>query len=83
MRCLIGADIPNNAGSLAPVQVLAPEGSILNAPFPAAVTARHIVGQMLPDVVFGCLRGPCRGGARRGRFQFVEPAALRRPAAGR
>lgn len=56
VRCLIGADIPNNAGSLAPVQVLAPEGSILNAPFPAAVTARHIVGQMLPDVVFGCLR---------------------------
>ncbi|MGO4155557.1 hydantoinase B/oxoprolinase family protein [Cupriavidus sp. YAF13] len=56
IRCLIGADIPNNAGSLAPVRVHAPEGSILNAPFPCAVTARHIIGQMLPDVVFGCLR---------------------------
>ena len=47
--------VPNNAGSLLPYQVTAPEGSILNAPYPAAVNARHIVGQMLPDVVFGCL----------------------------
>ncbi|MDQ8035309.1 5-oxoprolinase [Bordetella genomosp. 1] len=56
VRCLIGADVPNNAGSLSVVQVSAPEGSILNARFPAAVTARHIIGQMLPDVVFGALR---------------------------
>lgn len=56
IRCLIGPDVPNNAGSLAPVRVQAPSGSILNAPFPCAVTARHIIGQMLPDVVFGCLR---------------------------
>ncbi|OZI43651.1 5-oxoprolinase [Bordetella genomosp. 5] len=56
IRCLIGADVPNNAGSLSVVQVSAPEGSILNARFPAAVTARHIIGQMLPDVVFGALR---------------------------
>ena len=32
----------------------APEGCILNAPRPAAVSARHAVGQMLPDVVLGC-----------------------------
>ncbi len=56
VRCLIGADVPNNAGSLGVIRVKAPQGSILNAPFPAAVTSRHIVGQMLPDVVFGCLR---------------------------
>ncbi len=56
IRCLIGADVPNNAGSLSLVEVSAPEGSILNARFPAAVTARHIIGQMLPDVVFGALR---------------------------
>ncbi|SIT01525.1 hydantoinase B/oxoprolinase family protein [Achromobacter sp. MFA1 R4] len=56
IRCLIGPDVPNNAGSLSVVQVSAPEGSILNARFPAAVTARHIIGQMLPDVVFGALR---------------------------
>lgn len=51
----IAPEVPNNAGSLKPYQVTAPEGSILNAPYPAAVNARHITGQMLPDVVFGCL----------------------------
>ncbi len=55
VRCVIGGAVPNNAGSLAPVRVSAPEGSILNAPEPCAVTARHLVGQMLPDVVLGCL----------------------------
>ncbi|UUX50309.1 hydantoinase B/oxoprolinase family protein [Nisaea acidiphila] len=55
VRCVIGGAVPNNAGSLAPVIITAPEGSILNAPHPCAVTARHVIGQMLPDVVLGCL----------------------------
>jgi N-methylhydantoinase B len=49
-------EVPNNAGSLAPFIVTAPPGSILNAQRPAAVMSRHVIGQMLPDVVFGCLR---------------------------
>jgi N-methylhydantoinase B len=49
-------EVPNNAGSLAPFTVSAPPGSILNALRPAPVMSRHIIGQMLPDVVFGCLR---------------------------
>ncbi|OZI38628.1 5-oxoprolinase [Bordetella genomosp. 10] len=56
IRCLIGSDVPNNAGSLSIIEVEAPGGSILNAPHPAAVNARHIVGQLLPDAVFGALR---------------------------
>ena len=60
-RCVIGNDIPNNAGSLGVVRVTAPEGSILNAPRPAAVSARHAIGQMLPDVVLGCLEEPLDG----------------------
>jgi N-methylhydantoinase B len=56
VRCLIGADVPNNSGSLGVITIEAPLGSILNAPRPAAVAARHVIGQMLPDVVFGCLR---------------------------
>ena len=51
VRCLVGPTVPNNAGSLAAVKVTAPEGTILNAPHPC----RHITGQMLPDVVMGCL----------------------------
>ncbi len=55
LSCLVSAEIPNNAGSLHPFEIQAPLGSILNAPYPAAVCARHIIGQMLPDMVFGCL----------------------------
>ena len=62
VRCVIGAKVPNNAGSLDPVRVTAPEGSILNAPHPCAVAARHVVGQMLPDVVLGCLQQALGGG---------------------
>ena len=55
VRCVIGNMVPNNAGSLGVVRVTAPEGAILNAPRPSAVSARHTVGQMLPDVVLGAL----------------------------
>lgn len=55
VRCIVGNEVPNNAGSLSAVQVTAPADSILNAPRPSAVSARHSVGQMLPDVVLGCL----------------------------
>ncbi len=55
IRCFVGHDIPNNTGSLEPITVTAPEGSILNAPRPCAVNVRHVIGQMLPDVVMGCL----------------------------
>jgi N-methylhydantoinase B len=56
LGCVVASRIPNNAGSLAPLTVAAPSGSILNAPKPAPVCIRHVIGQMLPDVVFGCLR---------------------------
>jgi N-methylhydantoinase B len=55
MRCIIGPDIPNNAGSLEPFVVTAPKGCILNAQPPAPVAMRHTIGQMTPDLVFGCL----------------------------
>ena len=55
IRCVVGNMIPNNTGSLGVIRVTAPQGSILNAPRPAAVNIRHVTGQMLPDVVLGCL----------------------------
>lgn len=55
IKCVVAPQVPNNAGSLGLVRVKAPAGSILNAQDPCAVTARHVVGQMLPDLVFGCL----------------------------
>ncbi len=61
VRCVVGNDVPNNAGSLAVVRVTAPDGCILNAPRPSAVSARHAIGQMLPDVVLGALDKPLGG----------------------
>ncbi|MFL2505078.1 MAG: hydantoinase B/oxoprolinase family protein [Candidatus Azotimanducaceae bacterium] len=58
VRCLIGNDIPNNSGSLSVIRVSAPLGCILNAPRPSPVSARHMIGQMLPDVVIGALDEP-------------------------
>jgi N-methylhydantoinase B len=55
VKCLVAPEVPNNAGSLAPISVSAPEGCVLNVKRPWPVAARHTVGQMLPDVVFGCL----------------------------
>lgn len=55
VRAAIAPEIPNNAGSLAPITVKAPPGSILNVARPAPVCARHIIGQFLPELVLGCL----------------------------
>src|SRR5690606_20911640 len=56
LACAIASDVPNNSGSLSVFSVSAPEGCVLNALSPAPVSTRHVIGQMLPDVVFGCLR---------------------------
>jgi N-methylhydantoinase B len=55
LKCIVAPDVPNNTASLAPFRIFAPEGSILNARRPWPVSARHVVGLMLPDLVFGCL----------------------------
>ena len=55
LKCAVAPEVPNNQGSLDLLIVTAPEGSILNAQFPVPVAMRHVVGQLLPDVVFGCL----------------------------
>lgn len=55
LKCAIAPEIPNNAASLAPFEISAPEGSIVNAPPPAPVALRHIIGHMLPDTVYDAL----------------------------
>lgn len=55
VKCVVGPDIPNNAGTLDAIRVTAPPDTIVNAPHPAAVYARATIGHMLPDVVYGCL----------------------------
>src|SRR5205085_11568494 len=62
VKCLVAPEIPNNAGSLAPITVSAPAGCLLNVDRPFPVAARHTVGHMLPDLVFGCLEQCLPGG---------------------
>jgi N-methylhydantoinase B len=56
LGCILARDIPNNAGSLEPRTVTAEPGSIVHATKPAAVVQRHLIGLMLPDLVYGCMR---------------------------
>ncbi|WGH79250.1 hydantoinase B/oxoprolinase family protein [Jannaschia ovalis] len=55
LKCAIAPEIPNNAGSLAPFAITAPENSIVNALPPAPVALRHVIGHMVPDTVFAAL----------------------------
>lgn len=56
LRCLLGSDTPNNAGCLAPVEVIAPAGSVVNARHPAAVAGGNVeTSQRIVDVLLGAL----------------------------
>lgn len=55
LKCAIAPEIPNNAASLAPFEISAPEGTIVNAVFPAPVALRHVIGHMVPDTVYDAL----------------------------
>lgn len=55
VKCIVAPNVPNNAGSLALLRMHAPENCILNAKHPRPVATRHVIGQMLPDLVIGCL----------------------------
>ena len=54
LKCVIAPDIPNNWASLALFTISSPE-NILNAPRPAPVAVRHVIGHMVPDLVLGAL----------------------------
>jgi N-methylhydantoinase B len=55
VRSIVDLSIPNNAGYFRPIQVIAPEGSVVNPRPPAAVAARGITGIRIADTVFGAL----------------------------
>lgn len=48
-------DIPINEGAIRPVKMTAPQGSIVNCSFPAAVAARMQVGHFMTEMVFNAL----------------------------
>jgi N-methylhydantoinase B len=55
-RALLGMDVPNNTGALAPIEVITPEGSIVNARWPAPVAGGNVeTSQRITDVLLGAL----------------------------
>jgi N-methylhydantoinase B len=55
VKCLMPDEVPFNDGSLAPVEVIAPLGTVTNPRFPAAVGDRHLASQRLASVVTSAL----------------------------
>ena len=55
IRSVLNPELPNNHGSLAPIKVEAPVGSIVNAVSPQPCTARHVVGMFLPNALLKAL----------------------------
>ncbi|MGB0906789.1 MAG: hydantoinase B/oxoprolinase family protein, partial [Maricaulaceae bacterium] len=55
LKCAVAPEVPNNAASLAPFVISAPENSIVNALHPAPVALRHVIGHMIPDTVYNAL----------------------------
>jgi N-methylhydantoinase B len=55
-RALIGLDVPSNSGCMAPIEVIAPEGTLVNARPPAAVAGGNVeTSQRIVDVLLGAL----------------------------
>jgi 5-oxoprolinase (ATP-hydrolysing) len=55
-RTLVDDDIPLNAGCLKPIQVIVPEGCMLNPRYPAAVVAGNVeTSQCVTDALYGAL----------------------------
>jgi N-methylhydantoinase B len=55
-RCLLGEDVPACAGLMAPIELRAPEGSVVNARAPAAVAGGNVeTSQRIVDVLLKAL----------------------------
>jgi N-methylhydantoinase B len=55
VRSVLRQDVPNNAGIFRAIDVIAPEGTILNPRLPGACAARALTGYRMLDVMLGAL----------------------------
>ncbi|MEP6719397.1 MAG: hydantoinase B/oxoprolinase family protein [bacterium] len=55
-RCLLGDDVPASAGLMQPIEVIAPQGTVVNAVHPASVAGGNVeTSQRIVDVLFKAL----------------------------
>jgi N-methylhydantoinase B len=55
LKSMLDPEIPNNDGSTLPITLNAPEGSVVNCRFPAAVAARLQVGHFMTEMIYQAL----------------------------
>ncbi len=55
VKCALCPEVPNNQGTIRPISMTAPKGSIIDCSYPAAVGSRQIIGHCISAVVFGAL----------------------------
>jgi len=59
VRCLLDADIPNNAGCFRPLKVKTTRGTIVDALSPASVASRVLTSFRVADTIFGAMAQLC------------------------
>ena len=55
IKSMFDPEIPNNDGTAVPISMKAPEGSVVNCKFPAAVAARLQIGHFLTEIIYRAL----------------------------
>ena len=52
VKSIFDPELPNNHGAAVPIRLIAPEGSVVNCRFPAAVAARMQIGHFMTEVIY-------------------------------
>ncbi len=72
-RCMVGADIPMNAGCLKPIDIIVPEGSLLAPRPPAAVAAGNVeTSQVVVDALFAAMNAMAAAQGTMNNFTFGD-----------
>ena len=74
-RCLVADDIPLNDGCLEPIQLIVPEGSMLNPRYPAAVVAGNVeTSQAVTAALLGAAGAAAASQGTMNNFTFGNAA---------
>ena len=72
-RCMVGANIPLNAGCMKPIDLVIPEDCMLNPKYPAAVVAGNVeTSQAITDALFGAMKALAASQGTMNNFTFGD-----------
>ncbi len=74
-RCMVGDNIPLNAGCMKPIDLIIPQGSMLAPRYPAAVVAGNVeTSQAITDALFGAMGALAASQGTMNNFTFGDEA---------